>query len=103
MKIDVTAPILDLNNAPLPAGDGQHVTLRAIIEAVLINPLEGDNKLEGPAKLQLWDLALKVHHEDKPDLQAEEIALIKRRIGIGTSTTVVGRAFALLDPKAGRG
>jgi hypothetical protein len=103
VKVDVTAPILDINNIPLTAGDGQHVTLRSIIEAVLINPLEGDNKLEGPAKLQLWDLALKVHREDEPDFQAEEIALIKRRIGIGTSTTVVGRAFALLDPKPARG
>lgn len=102
MKIDVTQPIVDLSGRPVPEGaeEGSPVlTLRSAIVTALLTPFKGDETMEGPAKLKHFLLAQRVHGDDAPDLKAEDIALIKARIGKGYAALVVGRAFELLDPE----
>lgn len=93
MKIDVTPVITDLEGKPI-----EGVTLRKVICDSLLLPLEGDEKLSGEKKAQMYALAVKTHNEDQPDFRAEDIAEIKARIGKRFAPLVVGRAYALLDP-----
>lgn len=100
MKIDVTAPILGLDGLPLPSENGTTATLRTLIHGALLNALPDDAKmLDGTKKAHLFTLALKAN-EDVIDLKAEDITLIKQRIGMAYPPLAVGRAYEILDPPA---
>lgn len=95
MKIDVTRCITDLEGNTI-----EGATLRRIVCDALMGEIVGDDKLPGERKASMFALALRVSQEDAPDLKAEEIALIKERVGKACRTLAVGRAYELLDPPA---
>ena len=95
MKIDVTVPMRNLDGEPVPDS-----SLRLIITESLLGVLRGDEGLDGPRKADLYALAFRIHHDDKPDLKAEEISLIKERIGRAYAPLIVGMSYKLLDPPA---
>ena len=72
MKIDVTRQLYDLTDEPIP-----DATLRQIVTNALLNPLRGDDNLDGAKKAELYALAFRIHNEDAPDLKAEEIAQMR--------------------------
>lgn len=93
MKIKVTEAIVDLSGKAI--GD---LTLRSVCNEVLLGQIPGDESLGGAKKAEMFALAMRIHDEDEPDLKAEEISLLKDRIGRGYSALVTGRAYELLDP-----
>lgn len=94
MKIDVTAPILDINNEPLMDGD-KPLTLRVVLQTVLLNSLKNDDELAGEAKVKLWTLANDTL-KDQVDWTPEDVSLVRARIGVGYGPVVVGPAWAML-------
>lgn len=108
MKTDVTQVIKDLDGNTLPITDptgriltaeegGGPLTLRKVAIEALIQPLRGDEGLDGETKLKHFTLAMLVQEQDQPELSSEHIALIKQRIGKGYGAIVVGRAFKMLE------
>lgn len=99
MKIDVTRAILDLDGRPVAIEGEPALTLRSAIVNALLTPLKGDEALNGPSKLKNWLLAQRIHGDDSPDMKAEDIALVKERVGRGYTALVVGRVYEMLDPE----
>lgn len=99
MRINMTSPIMDLDDKPLMGSDEKEATLREVVQGALLAQLPDDQNVSGGFKAKLFNLAMKVK-KDNPDLTAEEIALIKERIGVACLPLVVGRAYELLDPPA---
>lgn len=78
-------------------------TLRNISENVLLSQeTDGTGKpkeMSGKEKCERYDLAMRIHKgKGLVDLQSEEISLLKKLIGRGYSTLIVGQAFEILDP-----
>lgn len=92
MKIDFTQPILDLD------GNETGLTLGEVSKHAVLSALQGDEHMPATEKVSLFELALKVKMND--ELSVEDVAAIKGRIGKACLPLVVGRAFALLDPKS---
>lgn len=97
MLVNITAEILDLNGASADPP----LLLRTVLTEALLSPLRGDEGLVGGDKARHFRLAMRIAAADTSiDLIAEEVALLKDRIGRGYPALVVGRAWDLLDPVA---
>jgi hypothetical protein len=102
VKINVTKVLLDLEGKPLrvPALDTageRDLTLRKVCTDALQAQLLNDAP-DGEEKFKRFQLAMLIMSSDEPDLKAEELTKLKRLIGLGFSSTVVGRAYEILDP-----
>jgi hypothetical protein len=74
-------------------------TVKTAILGSLMNPLPGDETMVADKKVALFKLALKVNDTAADcQLTAEEVAMIKERVGKGYPPLIVGRVFQLLDP-----
>lgn len=99
MKIDFSAPILDLDGKPIE-GD---LTLGSLsVNALLATLMDHGQpeQLSGTEKVRQAVLAQKIHSEKTIDLQAEDVALLKDRIGRSYAPLAVMQAWQLLDPPA---
>lgn len=99
MKIDVTAVLLDRAGEPMRNEAGAF-TLREALITALDAPLDTDKALTAAQKLEMHRLALRIYEQDEPDLAAEEVVLLKARVGAGFRPLVVGRVFEMIDPAA---
>lgn len=129
MQIDVTKAITNYDNTPLLGPDGLKaseaivrlaslnasisaqdlakaveavstpLTLREAACGALMGVYKDEAELSGQEKTRRWCLARKVYEDDKPDLQAEDLSLIKTLIAKRYSTAVVGRAWQMLEGK----
>lgn len=73
-------------------------TLRkACTEALQALNLTGDTQ-DGEERYKRYLLAVKIMSNDSPDLSIDEIAKLKRLIGLAFGAVVVGRAYEILDP-----
>lgn len=111
MKRNFSAPIRDIKGAPIltmeeqgPDGEGKAqppkqvpATLAFASFAALTMPLRGDEAMGAEQKLRLYALTQKVHAGGVVDVSAEDIALLKERIGRAHGVLVVGRAYELLE------
>ncbi len=95
MKINVTAPICDITGAAI---EGQ--TLRSVAVRALLEPLKGDEGMNGERKAQLFAVAMKMHQDDEPDLDIGELKTVRDRVDQAYGPLVVGRVRELLDQKA---
>lgn len=75
------------------------VTLRKVCVAALTAKLDSDKQMSGIEKNKLFVLSLRLQQEDKPELISEEITKIKKRIGEMQGIEIVGKSYAILDPK----
>ena len=122
MKRDMTTVLRALDNDPVqelvrydnpnyvsseetPNERTQHtkkedITLRSVCIGALTGSLGSDKAMGGDEKLKLFSLALRIQQQDQPDLSAEEVSLLKARIGKRYIVLIVGRAYGLLDPVA---
>lgn len=98
MKIDFSAPILGPNDTPIMEG-GKPATLGSIASTALFATLPEDENATATDKALWGNLGLALYAEGKHDLTAEQIALVKKRIGRAFSSLAVARAFHLLDPR----
>jgi len=117
MKIDVNYKIVTLDGKiipDLPPGtppltDDKEIkkyppfTLRTACVNVLImqerNEQGRAKEITAKEKVERYELAKKIHKcEGLVDLQAEEIALLKKLIGAAYPPLTVGQAFEILDP-----
>lgn len=100
MKIDFSAILLNLQDEPLmqpvakEGEEAQPATLSWIASEALLRATEDK---DGQKKYKLYALAMKVGGGDEVELKAEDITLIKQKIGEQFAPLVVGRAFDLLE------
>jgi hypothetical protein len=93
--IDFDTPILDLNDDPVME-NGQEVTLEKVCITALMMQAQNENPPpSGEEKFQRYLLATKC--KGQVALKAEEIATLKRLIGVICPPLVVGRCWQLLD------
>lgn len=76
------------------------LTLRNVCLGALTNQIDSDRKCSGIEKNKQFLLSLRIQQEDTVDLTAEQITLLKDRIGKMCSVLVVGRSYEILDPVA---
>jgi hypothetical protein len=129
MQIDVTKAITNYDNTPLLGPDGLKasdaivhlaslqasisaqdlanaieavsvpLTLREVCCGALMGVYKDETELAGQEKTRRWCLARKVYEDDAPDLQAEDVTVLKELIAKRYSTAVVGRAWQMLEGK----
>lgn len=111
MKIDFSQAITSLDGTPAkadPASD-EVVTLGAVSINALLSPLSDPRtnqpeSLAATEKVRYAKLAQDIFSATAPlDLKAEDIALLKERIGRGFAPLTVARAWDLLDPATATG
>lgn len=99
--IDFNQPLVGLDGKPILTGDAKAPIVLTLGEAsvtALENTLEEDKTATGAEKFKRDELARKVYKKSDVVLTAEEIALIKDRIGKSYGALVVGAAWRILDP-----
>ena len=73
------------------------LTLRDCCVNALLAPVDGDKKLKGIEKFQIFKLAERIQSSDDVQISAEEIGLIKKRISQVYANLIVGRSYELLE------
>ena len=99
MTLDVTQVLVGLDGEAMLDGD-KAVTLRPICVNALMATMETDKGMSGEDKVKVWVLAGKIQKEDRPVLVAEDVTLLKKRIGSAYGPAIVGPAFLLLNGTA---
>ena len=102
--INMTQQLKQLNGKPLVAGeDGEPITVQSVCEQALVSQIPGKNP-DGGEKLRRYHLAMRIHaQEGLPDLQAEDVVLLKELVGEMFGPLVVGQVWEILDPPAAGG
>ena len=100
MVIDTQALLINvMDGKPLLSADGKTaVTLGSVCVEALLAMLEDDRKMSGAQKMKNWELAERIAKGGVVKASAEEVSLLKDRIGVMYGPAVVGPAFTLLDP-----
>ncbi|MDP2619915.1 MAG: hypothetical protein Q8P46_07015 [Hyphomicrobiales bacterium] len=96
MKIDFSAPILNIDGAPIKDGDGE-LTLKTVAYSVLLGTEQADFAASVTEKEDRFDLAVKISSGGIVEIKAEEGALLKRLIGKKCPPLIVGRAFQIIE------
>lgn len=93
--------LTDLKGAALrrhgPDGP-EDLTLKVVAQDALTSIFSGEEALPGSRRAKFGLMAIKLEDGDEHALTAEEIVIIKDRIGKGFAPLIVARAYALLDP-----
>jgi len=96
MNIDFSQNICNLEGEVITDEKGTPFTLRtATVNALLAN---SEKEITAEEKVKRFLLASKIQHATEDvSLTIEEVAEIKKVIGAGYGTLIVGQAFALLE------
>jgi len=95
--MDLTKPLTDLEGNAFADG----ATYKTVLLGALLNVLRGDETLTGEQKFKLYALSMKINDTAADcKIAAEDVVLLKDRVGRAYPPLVVGRVFALLDPAA---
>ena len=104
MKIDFSTLLYGLDgevlrSTPMKAGDkGKPQTLgRVCVDALVA--LERNATPDGKTSFERYQLAEKINDKKEVDLEAEEIVILKERVGVVFGPVVVGPAYKLLEGK----
>lgn len=100
MKIDFSTILQDPDKPDEQAKDqkGVFVTLGVVARSALNSELQ-DERRDGEAKYTAYKLADRIRTATKPlDLKADQITLIKQRIGKAYPAGVSGQCWDMLDP-----
>lgn len=93
MKRDLDLPLLTIDGKPYE----DKATLKTVLFSAITVPVDSDQTMSTDDKMKLYGLAQRVYAGGIADFKAEEIALMKARIGKLYPVLVVGAAFALLE------
>lgn len=94
MKRNFDTVIKDIDGKPFADGT---VTLKTLVITSIQIEAAGDERMPVTEKVDLFKIASKVVGGGDVELSAEEIAIIKARIGKTLKPIFVGRAFELLE------
>lgn len=104
MLVDFSQPILEINGDPIimPNAssplDLRTVSIMALLEDIPLRPGQPET-VTAQQKFENALLASRLHDASEPiELKAEQIALLKDRIGRRFPALVVMRAWKILDP-----
>lgn len=108
MKIDFTRKLTTIEGQELTyavsacanCGRPREEKLRTMRNAcvdALTSVMAHDQGETGTSKLERYQLALRIHNEDVVDLTAEEIVIIKTRVGMAFGPMVVGQVWPMLE------
>ena len=89
MVVDVTQRFVDLDGQPI--GD---TTFRKIACDLLLGT--GCEKLNGEQKVARYDLALRIHREERPELSESEVGLLRNLIDANCPPLVVAQSRGML-------
>lgn len=101
MKVKTDVVLTNLDGEPLKDADAKGEAVDATLKMCVINALlapaqQGQKPETGVEKLKKYNLASKVNDNEEIELSAEEISLIKDRVGELFPPLVVGQVFKLL-------
>ena len=96
MKLDLSKPVLDINNNEIKDGEGA-LTFAAIFRSILVNDKDDENK-SPEDKFKDFKLALKIEPAEV-DLTLEELTRVKTLVGKLPSTLIVGRVYEFIENK----
>ncbi len=97
MKYQLARAISNLDGSPIKGPAGEAVTFKTVCIACLVQAQ--DKQAED--KVAAFRLAVKIESAaDEVELEAEEVARLKRLIGEGMPVVIVGRLYELLDQKS---
>lgn len=92
MKRNMDQPLTSLDGKPYE----DKSTLKNVVFAAVTQPLDGERQ-STEEKLQCYAIAQRVFAGGEVELTAEEITLIKARIGKLFPVLIVGQAFRMLE------
>lgn len=100
MKIETEVVLKNLDGEELKdasvKGESTNVTLKICLINALLSPL-GQGKTEaGTEKLKKFNLAKKINDNKEVDLSADDIVLLKNRVGEVYPPLIVGQVYELL-------
>lgn len=93
MKRNMDQPLTTLDNKPYE----DKSTLKNVVFAAVTQPMEEDRAQSVEEKLKCYSIAQRVFAGGEVELTAEEITLIKARIGRLFPVLIVGQAFRMLE------
>ena len=99
MKIDVEQVLTTISGEVLEIAEDTPITVKKTCVDVLLAITEADKGSNGEQKLRYYNLANKIQSGGEVDLTAEEVVLLKERIGTICPTLIVGKMFEILDPR----
>jgi hypothetical protein len=103
MKIDFSQELQDLDGVSLKVMKGEQevpfILAKVCVDALMAT-YQDELALSGEEKLKRFDLATIIYASREPvDLQAENIALIKKLVAKGYGPLIVGQTWKMLDPQ----
>lgn len=98
MNIDFSIPLYDMDNKPINEAPDKPLLLDKVCVNALLSDTP-DEKISGEAKLVRFKLAKRIYGASEIDITAEEIVLIKDRVGKQYLALIVGQVFELLEGK----
>ena len=103
MVINVSKNLKTLTGETLKDSDGQgnaiDATLRMACVNALLAPLGQGKSESGMDKVKKYELAKRIYAADEVELSAEDISLIKERVGTVYPAMIVGQVFEMLEGK----
>jgi len=103
VKLDMKTVVKTFSGQPVRNDKGIIVTLGDVCVQALLNPLQGDDKLDSNKRMELFYLAQQIHKQatDSKDstkiLTVEEAALLKSRAKLCFNTLVYGRLVEAIE------
>jgi len=76
-------------------GNVTEATVRVVLVNAVLSPVQ---KESGMDKMKKYGLAQRIFRDDEIELSAEDIVLLKERIGELYAPLVVGQLFQMLEP-----
>lgn len=97
MKRDFTVCFKDLDGSVVEE-KGVAITAELIACNALLMPRQEDVGLSGDEKVKRYKLAVKINGAREPvELVAEEVAMLKKLVGIAYAPLIVGQFYELMD------
>jgi len=100
MLVKVDVPLTTFDGQTMKDNDGEGKAIDATLKMAIVNGLLSPVQNEkGVEKVKKYELARKVYSSDEVDLTAEEITLIKERVGETFAPVIVGQCWEALEGK----
>jgi hypothetical protein len=103
MKRNFDTIVLDMAGVPFNDGDKSTpelkipLSMKSVAIAVLMGMHEADKNIGGEEKLKRYLLATKINAGGEIELTAEEVTELKRLVGRGWPTPIVGPAYEFFE------
>ncbi len=97
MNIKLDTTLVGIEGTPLKDEKGNETNYGLVITNALLTPLQGDDKMEGKKKAELFNIWFdKIKDQDEAELTSEEVVVVKERIGMMYPPLIVGQMYKLL-------